>query len=356
VTLDLPRDEWVFVTLVVLTGLALALALALAGYAFVLRRAHARDARRRREQEARWEPPLLDALADRTGLEALRARVSDDEIGAFLAYLLRFGRRVRGEEMKVLRELADPHLEEVVLPRLRSGETEERVRAVRTLGVLGLPRFRREVASALRDRSPLVTAVAARALADPAYDEHTSEILENLESLEAWNRGLLADLLASIGPGAAPALRWTLADRSAHPWIRAVAARALGSLPDPEAADLAAEVLRSSDERELCIECIRLLRAVGRGEHHPLVRELATSEDFVLRSQAIGALEALGDEEDLPLLVGALEDDSPWVVIHASRALRAIGGEDVLARVATAGGPGSEVARQLVEAGDDPDG
>jgi len=356
VILDLPRDEWVFVTLVVLTALALLLALGLAGYAFALRRAHTANAKRRRAREARWEPLLLDALADRTGLERLRARVADDERGAFLAYLLRFGRRVRGEEMEVLRDLADPYLEEVVVPRLGSSGTEERVRAVRTLGMLGLPRFREEVASALDDRSPLVTAVAARALAAPEYDEHTSDIVANLESLEAWNRGLLADMLASIGPGASPALRGTLADEAARSWIRAVAARALGSLPDPEAADVAAEVLVSSGDRELRTECIRLLRVVGRGEHLPLLRELARSDDFVLRSQAIGALEALGDRDDLPMLIEALEDESPWVVIHASRSLRAIGGEDVLARVAAAGGRGSEVARRLVAKGRADDG
>lgn len=345
----LSRESQVFALLVVV-GLALGgLALALAVYAVILRLANDRKARRRRELEGRWEEPLLAAMTDPEALPGLWDRVEERHRLHFVDYVLRFARRVRGDERTLLEAAAAPYLD-LLVPRLSHRQTAIRVRAVQTLGHLGLPRFTGAVLGALDDPATLVAMVAARALARPEYVEHADALVGRLERFRRWSPGYLASLLAGIGPGAAELLRSTLADAGRAPWVRAVAAEALRQLADPAAADVAARVVEREGERELVAAALRLLARVGRPDHAAAVRGLTGSTDFVLRSGALTALGELGGEEDVPLLLEAVGDPSPWVAIHAARALRAGGRLDALAALA-GGVSGGEAAtaRRLLE-------
>jgi HEAT repeat protein len=331
-------------------GLALAgLSLAFVAYAVVRRLATDRKARRRKELERRWEEPVLAAMSDPEALPALWDRVERRDRLVFVDYVLRFARRVRGDERALLEKAAAPYLD-LLTPRLSHRQTAIRVRAVQTLGHLGLPRFTDAVLRALDDPTTLVAMVAARALARPAYDRHAHELVRRLERFHRWSRGYLASLLAGIGPTVAEELRSTLADTSRPPWVRAVAAEALRHLADPAAAAAAVAVVEGEDDRELVAAALRLLTRVGGPDQAAAVRGLTGSGDFVIRCLALTTLGELGGEEDVPLLLEAVGDPSPWVAIHAARALRAGGRTDALAALAEeTAGERATTARQLLE-------
>ena len=69
---------------------------------------------RRRAQrerlEAEWEPMLLEALAGQRAPAAVQERIRKDKRLAFLNFTYRFARRVQGQDLAVLRKIAQPFL------------------------------------------------------------------------------------------------------------------------------------------------------------------------------------------------------------------------------------------------------
>jgi HEAT repeat protein len=99
---------------------------------------------------------------------------------------------------------------------------------------------------------------------------------------------------------------------------------------DPLAGDLAATALASDPEREFAASLLRLLAEVGRRDHLPIVRTLAKGDDVMIRAQALHALGLLTDGSDVPVLVEAMADPSPWAAMHAARGVREAGGRALL--------------------------
>lgn len=297
--------------------------------------------------EARWRGRLLEALAEPDRLPALQDAVEERYALFFVNFILRYSRRVKGEERELLKRAAAPWLDRVA-ERASSPGVERRARAIQTLGSLGLPRYADQLVEALDDASPLVAMVAARALARSGDVRQVEPLLRRLPRFRAWRESALAAMLAGIGGEAAPWLRETLADEDRDPWVRTVAADALVQLADLEAGDVAAHVLETGGPRELLAAALNLLAAVGRPEHAPVVRIRCASPDFVVRSRALRALGRLGEEDDAARLEAALDDPSPWVALHAARGLREVGGVEALRRVAESDHPRAAAARQVL--------
>ena len=117
---------------------------------------------------------------------------------------------------------------------------------------------------------------------------------------------------------------------------------------DPLAADVAARIVVTSQDRELLAATLRLLAGVGRPGHAAVIRARCGSPDFVIRAQALTALGMLSDEEDLPLLRRSMEDPSPWVALHAARGLREVGDREFLATLADSDDPRAVLAGQVL--------
>jgi HEAT repeat protein len=255
---------------------------------------------------------------------------------------------VRGEELDILRRAAVPGLP-LLVPRAFHDTLGVRLRAVQTLGTLGLPRYESVVVEALADESPVVAMIAARTLASPEYAHRVREVIVNIDRLQGWDRRFLAALLADFGEGGAPALRAVFVDENAPAWVRAVAGDALGRIPDPTSGGLAVDVLeRDGVDREVVITGLRLLGVVGASEHVGPVRRLARDEDDVVRAVALSALGSLGDHSDVPLLEHSVRDPSPWVALNAARALSQMGQGDVVTDIAATERPGADIARQVL--------
>lgn len=323
------------------------ISLTFSGYAIILRVGHRRRDRMWVELSARWEAPVLATILDPAKIPEAQALVSEEHRLHFVRFILEYTRRVRGVERRTLQKLVAPYLDGIA-KRAGDRRSEVRTRAIQTLGTLGLPRYSKEVLAGLDDPSPLVSMVAARYLARREFPEFAPAVLKRLHRFEGWNRRFLASMLAEMGPEVSPTLREKLADQNEPAWLRAVHAEALGMQLDLLAGDVAVEVLGATEDRDLIVANLHLLAAVGRPDHLPVIREHCAVSDVVIRAQALHALGLLGATEDVPLLLEAMDDPSPWAAMHAARGVREAGGERILAEIAESGSPNAELARQIL--------
>jgi HEAT repeat protein len=157
-------------------------------------------------------------------------------------------------------------------------------------------------------------------------------------------------MLASMGPSVTATLRSALADPSGESRARAVAAEALQIQGDIGAGDVAADVLRTSRDGDILAATLRLLQEVGRPEHAEVVRMHTGSEDPAVRAHALRALGIVGGEADIPELVEAMRDPSPWAALNATEGLLAAGGVGLLTRMAASGDGIGVLARQVLAA------
>lgn len=327
----------------VLLAVSVTLVIVVAGLRMHNERRALHDAR----VHARWEPVLLDVLAGAAAIDDIIAAVRPGEGRSFLEFLFRYARLLSGEDRAAVSEIARPFLGHLQ-SELRSRAAERRARAVQLLSTLDLDGQAATVLDALHDPSPLVAMVAARALAKKDHPEHIDAVLGSLHRFDLWNPNFLASMLASVGIQVAPSLRRFLSDPEGDPRVRAVAGDALRLLGDPAAADAAAAVLGTERDRELRAAALRLLEAVGRPAHLAAVRAVLSSPDFVLRAHAASALGRLSSGEDTPLLEKAVHDPSPWVALHAGRALAGSGRLEFLQDLAHAPHPRAKLAREVL--------
>lgn len=321
--------------------------LVLGAYAVFLRYANHLKGIKWRRLESKWQPVLLDILSGSQENEAIWHLVDEEERLYFVDFLQRFAQRLRGEQRRTLSDLARPFLKSVIR-HLETGDAERRARAIQTLSLLGLPYYDSHIIEALDDPSPLVAMIAGRYLMRREHPEYAEHVLRHLHRFTTWSRNLLASMMASVGPGATPALRDTLTDVGRPSWVRTVVADALLQLNDFEAADRAAHILESETDRELLAACLRLLSTVGRPDHVSVVRKLCDSPDFVVRAHAFRAIGRLAPLKEAKLLRGAFEDPSSWVAIQAAEGLKEGGGLDLLRDIATSDHPRANLARQVL--------
>lgn len=330
-------------------GIALLLAFSLAfGLAAVrLRLLNDRKARKWNALEAVWEPAILDVLSGAAAPDTVHEHVGSGDDLFFLSFLLRYSQRLRGEERDAVLAIAEPYLPGVVA-RVKGGTPESRARAVGTLAEMGMPKYAQAVVEALEDPSPLVAMIAARSLFGANLPEFFPAVLQHLSRFDLWSRGFLAGMLTSGGPDAAPLLRGTLSDSEVKPFLRAVAADALGGLNDVESAGIASRLLEVERDRELLAACLRLLTKLGHSGDLHRVRPLVESADDLLRAEAVAALAALGGTDEVHLLEERLDDASAWVALQAARGLLGLGEHALLRRVSESDRHGALVALQVL--------
>jgi len=339
--------ERALVLLILIILALIVLAFVFAAYALYLRVRTERRERRWRALAARWEGPVLNAILEPEAAAQVHAFVAEADRLRFVRFVLEYSRRVKGEERDLLRDLALPYLGPIA-ERAWSPRAEVRLRAIQTLGTLGLPKYAGEVLTALDDPSPLVAMVAARSLCRKEYPEYAPAVLRRLGRFEGWSPAFMASMLAAVGPPAGPALRETLGDAGQASLARAVAAHALRLLVDLDSGDVAALVVEAENDPELLASALRLLAIVGRPEHAAVIRFRCGSADSRVRSSAIAALGTLGLDEDEFRLLGAMLDSSPWVAIQAARGLASSGARELLSDLGDSDHPRATLARQIL--------
>ena len=292
--------------------------------------------------EARCDPIMLDVLAGLAPPGALHAVLGPQDGRRFVEYLMRYGRRIRGQERAVLVRLAAPHLY-AVSGDLRHPSVERRARATQSIGELGAATYRGELLDALDDPAPLVCIVAAVALSREYRPTDVLRVIRSTSRLALLTNRLLVSMLGRLGPEAAWAFRDVLGDPAQPPKLRAVAAKVLAGFNDQEAGEIAVRVLDTTDDTDLRVALVQILQRIGSEDHLPAVRRLACDPVAAVRGAAIRMIGLAGSAEDLPTLVAALEDPVSWVAIHAAEGLYRSGRTDVLEQAGRARGRRSSI-------------
>lgn len=333
------------IAIVILSAVSFSFALV----ALLLRFLNDRSTRRLTRLTEAWEPVMLSVLAGSAGPVALSALVRDRDRDEFLGFLSGYARRLRGEERAAVRELAAPYLPDLSTDVVE-GSPEKRGLAVQALAHMGMPEYAGTVARALDDESPVVAMIAARGLFRPGQERYFPNVLRRLNRFTLWSRSYLASMLAGGGPLTAPLLRKILSDRAAGPLARAVVADALRALNDLPSVELAVDILQDEDpnDRELLTGCLRLVRHLGLREHLDAALRFVTASDPVVRAAAVGAIGALGDKGEVPILQSLLDDEAYWVSLEAARGLMAMGEIALLRQLAASTGPWAVLARQVL--------
>jgi HEAT repeat protein len=301
------------------------IALFLFGIAFAATATTLHLIRKRRQEresalEARWTAALHDVLAGDRAPEVLWSLVDANERRHFVAHLVEYAARLRGEELDLLRALATPMLADIAadLPASNAGR---RAFDIRALATLGMPQYAPQVLGALKDRSQLVAATAVQALCQQEYAEHAPTVIASMPRFASWSSRFLGLLLARFGAEAADSLRRLLADYAAAPALRVAAAHALWRMGDVAAVEPASGILERVDDEGLIVACLRILERVGDERHAEVVRRQLHNASGNVRSSAVSALTAIGAPSDDQSLREALADPSPWVALRAASGL-----------------------------------
>lgn len=345
--MTLSAETWLLSSVCAYGGLFGLITLWASRLTFSMRQRNLRKAHFWGELESRWEPLLDEIMAGQQTAEVLHSLVKQEESLYLVDLLMRRCMRASPEQQPVYRELAAPYLGSLS-QRIENGDQEQRARAVLTLTVLGERHFLPIFIKALEDKSPLVSLLAARALATWGEAVVAEHLLPALQRFEAWNPNVLASLLVSLGKTVAPALRNSLRNPQHSPWVRTIALKALTELRDPLATPLAVEILRQEKDINLQIAAIQLLGQMGGSEHIPLIRKRYNSPSFPVRLHAIRALARLGSSADQTTFRQALDDPSPWVAMAAAQSLKITGHHHVLQEMDLKAHPRSELASQIL--------
>ena len=346
-----PQERLLIMVIVAVLALFM-VAVLFAIVVLVMRARHARERRRGEEREQRWDTLLLDVLGGDVDPDRLQRQVAAGEELDFLAYLLRFARRLRGEEARTIAAVAEPFMWRA-LKDVEHRTPERRAQAVQAVAAFAMRGNVQAVVAALDDPSPYVAVTAARALASREHAEHAAEVMRRLWRFTHWSTDYLSAMLANIGPIAAAPAREILADSAQPANARAVAADVLSRLNDPLGAGVAARVLSGPDGNAwgapaVQAATLRLLAQVGRTEHLGMVRNFLVSRHGMVRGEAVRAVATLGGEAEVDGVRQALADPSRWVAREAVRGLLKLGQVDLLRRVASEDTPVALVARQVL--------
>lgn len=323
---------------------------ACAATAFGIHAAAVRAGRRRDARLARWEPVLLDVLAGDAPPERLSDLVHRREADDYLAMLVRFALRLDGSARDTLAAAARPFLGRG-RALLRSSIAERRALGAHLLGLLGHRGYRPLLVTALRDPSPGVAMVAARALAQSGDLAVLPDLVASLDRFVAWGTPAVTSMLARFGLRSGHLLALRLAAPDAPEPTRVACAetlRRLGYVP----ADTLVEALlhpAAPTPREVRMALLRLVAEIGTAAHAPLVRRHLTDPDPVVRLHAVTAIGALGDPFlDAPPLEEALGDTDTWTALRAAHALARLGRRDLLERAAAFDDDRGRLARQTL--------
>jgi len=316
--------------------------------AIYLRLQHNRRERYWQSLNRKWDKDILDVLSGDQRLDDFRMLVESGQELDFIRFLAPYAYRLRGSDLDILSQLAQPHLLHVE-KQLLHRSPGVRIWAINVIGLFGMPAREDRIAALLTDPSPAVAMFAASILLSQHRVKFVVPVIDQLYRFNKWNIHALADLLVRTGPKAIPIMKNVYLDVRQSPRTRVVMAEALGRCNAFSALSPAHLVLGSETNRDILVATMHLLAHISQGRHIEAIRSLCTSSDEVLKITALRTLRALAVKADLPVFRKALEDDNSWVARQAALALRDFGDLETLQKIAAQDShPRCMLARQLL--------
>lgn len=201
--------------------------------------------------------------------------------------------------------------------RFLRGGYHDRAMTIIALGHLRDPRVFDDIAPYLRDRSPIVSLCAGRALAQIDASRAMQMFVPLILEREDWAPGTVARILAENDDGSASrALSNSLLRANADTTAKLV--RFLADIDPARAAEVIHELMgRDVDDRliSVCLQLVNDRRELGR------VRKLLHASRWHVRMHAATALARIGEAGDQVNLVPLLSDSVWWVRYRAAQAL-----------------------------------
>lgn len=342
---DRSRQLLLILTIYILVLLVLALGLVI--LTVYLHRANAAKAEKWKALEHKWNPLISAVIAGFLPPQSLVEKVEENEKLFFVDYLMRYISKLEGDTKNILCNMALPYLEQLV-SRMKTGDEEQRARAILTLSTMGFETYQHVVVQAIDDPSPVVAMLASRSLADKGAIQYLDLVLSKIALFRSWSPHYLSTMLESLARSQPTLLLKRLRTHAYPKWVQAVILKALSQLHCSEALPVAADLLKTESDRDIQVAALQLLAQLGHSEYRALVRSKTQHPDFVIRLHAIKALSQIGDQSDAELFTQCLEDNSQWVALHAAEALKNIGKLDVLEQFADSGHPHAELALQVL--------
>lgn len=230
---------------------------------------------------------------------------------------------LRGNSKDQLNTLAQTlSVDESTYKMLRSYSLKKRILAINTFGNLRTSEAYGEILKLINDRDPIISLWAWRALLRIDFDETLKNHLTMIASRADWSpifvakvlleqdRDLLSEPLVAL---VEKCYESGLAERQMARLVSYLTITHISSYTP-----LISRILAESNQTEVIIACLRLVKTDDALEK---VRELLKSERWEIRLQVVQTLGRLGHEEDLELLISALNDLDWWVRYRAAQAL-----------------------------------
>lgn len=162
----------------------------------------------------------------------------------------------------------------------------------------------------------------------------SSELRAAKKAFEAGIRdddpdGVEAEVLAYAGTGDPKAIDQIIKDAlySDDAVLIRAAERALAGLKGARAVDAASDAWRDAKKEYQKVRLLRVLGNISVKAADKAIRGVGREKSFVVREQAMRAVEKLDHKDYLELSLKRLKDDHPRVRHAAGRAVRALGGE-----------------------------
>lgn len=200
----------------------------------------------------------------------------------------------------------------------------DRAMAIIAMGHLRDPRLFDDIAPHLRDRSPIVSLCAGRALAQIDSPRAMTIFVPLILEREDWAPGSVARILAENSDGSAGReLSKSLLRANADTTVKLV--RFLADIDPARAAEVIHQLMGSEVDDRLLSVCLQLVndrRELGR------VRKLLHATRWHVRMHAASALARIGEAADHMNLEPLLSDSVWWVRYRAAQAMLMLPGMD----------------------------
>jgi HEAT repeats len=289
-------------------------------------------ARTAREQRfvATWQPLMAATIAgDSTELRRLE---KGEEI-FFLKLWNHLQETLRGDAKSRLNQLAARcGILQHVRTMLQKGGLRHRLIALATLGHLGDSFAWEDILRLSRERDPLLSLAAVRALFQIDSATALIDTVDELIEREDWSAPQLAILIEEVGTKSTFVLLTDAALRLADSMDQVSLARlkrllrVLEVAPPQRVLPAIRVILFAAGDDEIIAHCLKFLHEPA---DLPVVRKYLSHSSWVVRLQAARTLGRIGAMEDIPLLAALLQDPVWWVRYRAAQALAMLARGDI---------------------------
>ena len=221
------EQHWVLLGVTDAILLLTLMTLVFALMALYLRLQHNRRDRYWQALNRKWDADILNVLSGDRPMADFRQLVEDGQELDFIRFLAPFAYRLRGSDLDVLSQLAEPHLGHVER-QLKHKSPGVRIWAINILGLFGMPAREDSIAAMLTDASPAVAMFAASTLLSHQRIDFLLKVIDQIHRFNKWNIHALADLLVRSGPKAVSIMTNVYLDTRRPVRTRVVVAEALG--------------------------------------------------------------------------------------------------------------------------------